>query len=110
MLGVEEIRAFLIRADRLAPFNKQTRNDKGYGIRTIVLLLAILEKEGENQRYFSEFLGWNPPNIFSHTQKLLEGGFIYEDEDERDIRGRAKRLYALKGVREYLQDFLQIEF
>ena len=109
MLTVDESIVLLKNIEELEPFNDKTKSVRGWQIRTILLLLQLVKEDGENQAYYKDKLGWSFSAIGGHTKTLLENGFILLDDDERDPRHQSKRIYLVKGVREYLTEALNLK-
>lgn len=108
-MNTDTVLFILGRLDGLKPYSKvdgKIVKNRGYSIRAIILLLNIVKYEGETQAFFSAHLEWTRQNIHGHIQVLHDDGFILFDDDERDVRGQAKRIYLVDGVREYLQELL----
>ncbi|WP_321313546.1 hypothetical protein [Halarcobacter sp.] len=95
--------------DKLEPMNHKTKSLKGFQLRTILLLIVIAQKEGENQAYFKENLNWTFNSVSTHTRTLIEYGFIVQGDDERDPRYQSKRLYLAPKVRKVLEEQLSLE-
>ena len=97
----------LKRLDTMRPFNgEDLKSNKGYSLKMLILLFAILEHEGETQTFYSQLLGWTKQNTSVHAKTLIEDGYILRDDDERDYRCQAKRVYLVKGVREYMESLI----
>jgi len=76
---------------------------KGFQVKTIVLLLAIVDEyiknaQGESQIFFKEMFNWNGSTTSTHTSTLVMYGFVMPQDDERDIRKQAKRLVPTADV------------
>ena len=95
--------------ERLSPFNDKEKSSRGWQLRTIQLLLAIMKEEGENQAYYREKFGWTFTAVGGHTKTLDEYGFLMFGDDERDPRGQSKRIYLVKGAKEHLIKSLNID-
>lgn len=108
-MKTNEALQLLVGADKLESLNAKVKSLKGFQLRTILLLLAIMNEEGENQAYYREEYGWTFSSVSAHTKTLLDYGFIVQADDERDPRFQSKRLYLVKGVRETLHEKLGIE-
>lgn len=109
MITVMEALKLLGGADRLDSRNGKLKSVKGFQLRTILLLIMIMNEEGENQAYYREVYDWSFSSVSAHTKVLLEYGFIVQADDERDPRFQSKRLYLAEGVREYVQEELGIK-
>lgn len=109
MITVMEAIKLLNGADRLESRSSKPKSIKGFQLRTILLLVAIFNKEGENQTYFKDTYGWTFSSVSTHTRTLVEYGFIVEGDDERDHKFQSKRLYLAEGVKEVLAEELGIK-
>lgn len=108
-MKIQEALKLLIGADRLESRNGKLKSIKGFQLRTILLLIKIASEEGENQAYYRDEFGWTFSSVSTHTNTLLEFGFILEGEDERDPRFQSKRLYLAEGVKETLKNELGVD-
>lgn len=110
MLEVSEAVGLLARIEELSPRNGKPKSPKGYQIRTVLLLLAIMREEGENQVFYKGlFNNWTTSSVSVNTSTLIDHGFIVAGDDERDPRGSSKRLYFAEGVREYLNELMMLD-
>jgi DNA-binding MarR family transcriptional regulator len=109
MIKLDRAISFLNMIEGLEPFNDRPKNARGFQVRTVLLLLSIMDDEGENQTHYKDTYGWSISSVSANTKTLLENGFIIQDHDERDPRGTSKRIYLTKGVREYLTKALHLE-
>lgn len=108
MITITQALKLLNGADKLQSRSSKLKSVKGFQLRTILLLIAIAEYEGENQAYYREVFDWTFSSVSAHTKALLEYGFILQDDDERDPRFQSKRLYLVKDVKDMLRDELGI--
>lgn len=104
----KEALKLLIGADRLESLSDRQKSLKGFQLRTILLLIAILEEEGENQAYYRDKYEWSFNSVSTHARTLLEYGYIIQEDDERDPRMQSKRLYLAKGVKDMLKEELGV--
>lgn len=109
MITIGQALKLLNGADRLESRSDKLKSIKGFQLRTILLLVQIAQKEGENQAKYRDMFGWTFSSVSAHTRTLLEYGFIVQGDDERDPRLQSKRIYLAKGVKEALRDELGID-
>ncbi|WP_421715648.1 hypothetical protein [Arcobacter arenosus] len=108
-ISISQALKLLQGVDKLESLTNKPKSLKGFQLRTILLLIAIAQNEGENQSYYRDEYDWTFNSVSTHTRTLLEYGFIVQGDDDRDPRLQSKRLYLAEGVRELLEDELNIK-